>query len=63
MTGKKLLAALLILALMLTAALPAMAAEQTLQKGDTGEKVAAMQARLIELGYLAGEANGVSLQN
>ncbi len=59
MTGKKLLTALLALALLLTAALPAMAAERTLQKGDTGEKVAAMQARLIELGYLAGEADGV----
>ncbi len=59
MTGKKLLAALLALALMLTAALPALAAERTLQKGDTGEKVAAMQAKLIELGYLAGEADGV----
>ncbi|MBQ6961109.1 MAG: von Willebrand factor type A domain-containing protein [Clostridia bacterium] len=58
MTGKKLLAALLTMALLLTAALPAMA-DHTLQKGDTGEKVAALQARLIELGYLAGEADGV----
>ena len=59
MTGKKLLAALLALALMLTAALPAMAENQTLQKGDTGETVAALQARLIELEYLTGDADGV----
>ena len=59
MTGKKWMAALLALALMLTAALPAMAENQTLQKGDTGETVAALQARLIELEYLTGDADGV----
>ena len=53
------MAALLALALMLTAALPAMAENQTLQKGDTGETVAALQARLIELEYLTGDADGV----
>ncbi len=59
MTGKKLLAALLVLALVFTALLPAMAESTLLQKGDTGEKVADLQARLIELGYLAGDADGI----
>ena len=59
MTGKKLLAALLTIVLLLTAALPVLAEGKTLQKGDTGEEVAALQARLIELAYLTGDAHGV----
>ncbi|MGN1020217.1 MAG: peptidoglycan-binding protein [Aristaeellaceae bacterium] len=31
----------------------------TLKKGDTGDAVAAMQQRLIELGYLSGTADGI----
>ena len=59
MTGKRMLAAALVMALLLTAVLPAMADSTVLQKGDTGEAVAALQARLIELGYLEGAVDGV----
>ena len=58
MKRTRLIAALLIAAMLLTLALPGMAAS-VLQKGDTGDDVTKMQERLIELGYLEGQASGV----
>ena len=60
---KKLLTWTMILALLLTAAAPALADDAPLQKGDKGDAVISLQARLIELGYLEEEANGVFDEN
>lgn len=46
----------LILALCLT---PALASAATLSQGNRGEKVLALQSRLLELGLLGGQADGI----
>ena len=53
---KKMTAGLLILALILSSL--AGLAEQIWQKGDTGERVTEIQARLQELGYLEEDPTG-----
>lgn len=54
------IAGLLALLLMMTAGLPALSeGERVWQKGDTGERVSEIQARLKELGYLEGEPTGI----
>ena len=55
---KKLFCALLALALTLSLALPALAQGAILKKGDSGEEVARLQARLKELRYLEAEPTG-----
>ena len=55
---KRLIAAVLIAAMLTAPALPAFA-DTVLKKGDSGEDVARIQERLILLGYLQGEAGGV----
>ena len=52
-------ALLLAIVLLLSAAVPALAGDTILQKGDTGDEVVALQERLIELGYLKGKAKGI----
>ena len=53
----KRIAAALVFALMLTCF--AGSADTVFAVGDSGEEVKAIEARLIELGYLTGEADGV----
>ena len=56
----RLTALLLALLLVLTAALPALGEDvHYLQKGDSGERVTEIQARLKELGYLEEDPTGV----
>ena len=50
--------AILALVTLLTLAAPALARGEIWQKGDTGEKVLEIQARLKELGYLEDETPG-----
>lgn len=59
MKTQKMLAAVLALMLALCAVLPALAQGTIWKKGDTGEDVTRMQARLKELGYLESDVNGV----
>ena len=55
----KLMACALALLMLAGLALPALAQESILQKGDTGERVTALQARLKELDYLDGDSTGI----
>ena len=55
MKHRKKLACMLLAVLLLSAALPALGENGLWQKGDTGEEVLLIQARLKELGYLENE--------
>ena len=56
---KKLMAALLAAMMLLTLAVTAALAEDgILRPGDSGDEVAAIQRKLIELEYMEGEATG-----
>ncbi len=56
---KRLTAILLAVMLVMISAAAALGEENTIwRKGDTGEKVTWIQSRLIELGYMEGEATG-----
>ena len=55
---KKMIAILMALMMVLTAASTALADDGILRSGDRGEEVTKMQQKLIELGYLEGEATG-----
>ncbi|MCR4885318.1 MAG: von Willebrand factor type A domain-containing protein [Clostridiales bacterium] len=57
MKKARILAAMLIAVLLTAMVLPALA-ETILKKGDTGADVTKLQERLIQLGYLEGEATG-----
>ena len=59
MKMKNYAAMILALVLALCAALPAFAQGTIWKKGDAGEEITRMQARLKELGYLEGDPSGV----
>ena len=58
MKMKRILAVVLMAAMLTALALPG-GAETVLKKGDTGADVVRLQERLIQLGYLEGEASGI----
>ena len=58
MKMKRILAVVLMAAMLTALALPG-GAETVLKKGDTGADVVRLQERLIQLGYLVGEASGI----
>ena len=60
MKMKRITAMLLAVLLTITAASAALGeAHEILRRGDSGERVAALQKKLIELEYLSGECTGV----
>ena len=59
MKRRNLFAALLALVMLCCLALPGLAQETIRKKGDTGDDITRMQARLQELGYLTGDPTGV----
>ena len=59
MKRRNLFAALLALVMLCCLALPGLAQETIWKKGDTGDDVTRMQARLQELGYLKNDPTGI----
>ena len=55
----RLLACMMAVAMLLTAALPALAEDTIWKRGDTGDEVRQIQERLKELGYLEADPTGI----